>query len=255
MSADQEIENSDSDMGPRLRAARVRRGWSREALAFHSGLSWSAIAQLESGRRRNARPQTLAALAEALGVTIDYLVHGSPPSSVMLEHRVLLYGTEAEFVETVGPFLDEGIERGEALLVVTTIPRIELLRKRLGADAVRVEFIDRESWYTDPAPALRDLAGWVKDKLDAGASWVRYVGDPDWTGHSETQSAVWTRYESLVNLVFANSPASLLCTYDTRTIAPEVSRHACLTHPHTIGADGVAVSADYADPGGFVLGT
>jgi transcriptional regulator with XRE-family HTH domain len=252
MSADQEIENSD--MGPRLRAARARCGWSREALAFHSGLSWSAIAQLESGRRRNARPQTLAALADALGVTIDYLVRGTAPSSVMLEHRVLLYGTEGEFVETVAAFLNEGIERGEALLVVTAVPRIELLRERLGTEAERVEFIDRESWYTDPAPALRDLAGFVRDKLEAGASWVRYVGDPDWTGHSETESDTWTRYESLVNLVFANSPASLLCTYDTRTIAPELARQACLTHPQTIGADGVAVSADYAEPGGFVLG-
>jgi transcriptional regulator with XRE-family HTH domain len=246
-------DTGDANLGTRLRAARIRCDWSREELAVHSGLSWSAIAQVESGRRKNVRPQTLAALAKALGVTIDYLVHGVPVSSVMLEHQVLLYDTDEEFVDTVAPFLSEGIERAEALLVVTTSARIELLRERLASDAERVEFGDRESWYTDPGPALRDLAEFVTAKLAAGAPWVRYVGDPDWSGNSDVESGLWTRYESLVNLVFASSPASLLCTYDTRAIAPEVARQACLTHPHTIGADGRAPNPDYADPGGFVL--
>jgi transcriptional regulator with XRE-family HTH domain len=249
-----DIDSGDSVMGPRLRAARERLGWSREALAFHSELSWSAIAQVESGRRTNVRPQTLSALAQALGVTIDYLVHGAPSSAVMLEHRVLLYETDQEFVATVAPFLREGIERSEALLVVTARTRIELLREQLGADAERVEFVERESWYTDPAPALRELEEFVKAKLSAGAPWVRFVGDPDWAGTSETETGLWTRYEALVNLVFANSPTSLLCTYDTRSIAPEVARQARLTHPHTIGPEGVASSSDYANPGGFVLG-
>lgn len=245
---------ADSGIGTRLRAARERRGWTREALAVHSQLSWSAIAQVESGRRKNVRPQTLTALTGALGVTIDYLVHGAPSSSVMLNHQVLLYATDQEFADTVVPFLSEGIERSEALLVVTASARIELLREQLGSNADRVEFVDRDVWYTDPAPALRDLEQFVNAKLSAGAAWVRFVGDPDWTGTSETETGLWTRYESLVNLAFAASPASLLCAYDTRSIAPEVARQASHTHPHTIGPEGIAHNPDYADPGGFILG-
>jgi transcriptional regulator with XRE-family HTH domain len=241
-------------IGTRLRAARERCGWTREALAFHSELSWSAISQVETGRRKNVRPQTLAALAKALGVSIDYLVHGAPSSSVMLEHQVLLYSTDEELADTVIPFLKEGIERSEALLVVTTVSRIELLRERLGSDAERVGFVDRDTWYTDPAPALRDLEQFVRAKLSAGAPWVRFVGDPDWAGTAETETDLWTRYESLVNLVFAAMPTSLLCAYDTRTIAPEVARQARLTHPHTIGPEGVADNPEFADPGGYVLG-
>jgi transcriptional regulator with XRE-family HTH domain len=241
-------------IGARLRAARERRGWSREALAFHADLSWSAIAQIESGRRKNVRPQTLAALAEALGVTIDYLVHGVSPKSAMLEHRVLLYETDQEFVNAVVPFLREGIERSEALLVVTANTRIDLLREQLDSDAERVEFLDREGWYTDPAPALRDLEEFVSSRLRAGAPWVRFVGDPDWGGDSDIAADLWTRYESLVNLVFANAPASLFCAYDTRSLAPEIVRQARLTHPHTVEANGLASNPDYADPGGFVLG-
>src|SRR2546423_4170916 len=113
-------ETEAPGIGPRLRAARERRGWSREALAFHSGLSWSAISQVESGRRTNARPQTLSALSEALGVTIDYLVGRGPPRSPMLEHQALLYGTDEELLKTLVPFVSEGIKRGAPVLVVTT---------------------------------------------------------------------------------------------------------------------------------------
>jgi hypothetical protein len=137
---------------------------------------------------------------------------------------------------------------------VTASTRIELLREALDSDAERVEFLDREGWYTDPAPALRELEEFVNSRLRAGAPWVRYVGDPDWASDSDVAPDVWTRYESLVNLVFANAPASLLCAYDTRSLAPEIVRQARLTHPHTVEANGVASNPDYADPGGFVLG-
>jgi transcriptional regulator with XRE-family HTH domain len=240
-------------IGTRLRAARERLGWSREALAVHSELSWSAIAQVESGRRRNLRPRTLSALAGALGVSIDYLLHGAPSSPAMLEHRVLVYETEQEFVETVGPFLSEGIERSEALLAVTTSGKIERLREYLGSDADRLELVEREGWYTEPGSALRSLEEFVNIKLRAGAPWVRMVGDPDWTTQSDSEPGLWTRYESLVNLVFAPLPTTLLCTYDKRSVSPEVVELALLTHPHTMGREGVAISSEYADPAGFVL--
>src|ERR687891_690171 len=95
------MRDGDDRIGARLRAARTRLGWTRETLAVHSGLSWSAIAQIESGRRRNVRPDTLAALATALGVTIDYLVNGGASSTVMFRHQALLYGADEEFVAGV----------------------------------------------------------------------------------------------------------------------------------------------------------
>ena len=63
---------STSKIGDSLKAARTRLGWTRETLAHHSGISWSAISQIESGRRRDVRLGTLSALAEALGVSVDY---------------------------------------------------------------------------------------------------------------------------------------------------------------------------------------
>ena len=80
---------TSSRIGETLRAARVRLGWSREALAYHAGMSWTAIAQIESGRRQDVRLSSLTALATALSVSVDYLIGAGPISPPLLEHLVL----------------------------------------------------------------------------------------------------------------------------------------------------------------------
>src|SRR3954452_1491173 len=97
-------------LGDRLRRARAGRGWTREQLAVEAAVSWSGIAQIESGRRRNVRPDTLAALARARDVGTDYLIHGSVWPPVMLTHQAVVYGSDDEFVDGVGRFLREGAE-------------------------------------------------------------------------------------------------------------------------------------------------
>jgi transcriptional regulator with XRE-family HTH domain len=245
----------DSGIGTRVRAARGRLGWSREALAFHSEISWSSVAQIESGRRRNLRPGTLTALAGALGVTVDYLVCGGPASPAMLEHRALLYQTDAEFLDVAGPFLAAGIERSEASLAVTSRTNIDLLSDHLGAGAGEVEFADAATWYRSPGAALDSYKDFANAKIAAGAPWVRVLGEPGpaWSGASDSEIRLWTHYESLVNLVFASWPVTLLCAYDERSVEPEIASQARVTHPHTIGPGPGADSPDYLDPAGFVL--
>src|ERR1700704_6388131 len=99
---------ASSRVGRSLRSARERAGWSRETLAHHSGLSWAAIAQIESGRRQEVRLGSLVALADALGVSADYLVgSGATISPKLLEHRVLIYGSDDEYLASLVPFLVE----------------------------------------------------------------------------------------------------------------------------------------------------
>src|SRR6202051_922111 len=118
-----------SRIGESLKATRARLGWSREALAYHSGVSWSAIAQIESGRRKDIRLSSLSALADALAVSVDYLIGTTATvKSQMLEHRVLLYGSDEEFLAAAVPFVAEGVERSDCLLVVATGARRGLLR-------------------------------------------------------------------------------------------------------------------------------
>jgi transcriptional regulator with XRE-family HTH domain len=240
-------------IGSRVRAARGRLGWTREALAFHSGVSWSAIAQVESGRRTNLRPSTLAALSRPLGVTIDYLVDGSLPRPTMLEHSAFPYSSDDQFRTTVGSFIAEGIERSEAILAVTTGPNIELLHEQLGKAARSVEFVEASAFYSTPIAALQGFRDFSAAKLERGAAWVRVVGEPKWAGSSRAEVRLWTRYESLFNLVFAGSPLSVICPYDERSVPPAILSQALLTHPHTVGERGMTQSPEYADPGRFAL--
>jgi transcriptional regulator with XRE-family HTH domain len=215
-----------------LKTARARLGWSREALAFHSGVSWSAIAQIESGRRKDVRLSSLSALANALGVSIDYLVGSSAGLTPHLfEHRLLTYSTVEEYVEGAAPFITEGLEQAHPVLVVAMPAQIALLRETLGDGADDVEFADAAEWYRSLAGALNGYRSFVKEKLEAGAAWIRVVGHPIWAGRSDVETAAWFRYESLVNLAFAAAPATIVCTYDTSAFSEEVIAVARVTHP------------------------
>ena len=242
-------------IGARVRAARERLGWSREALAFHAGISWSAIAQVESGRRTHIRPSTLVALSRPLGVSIDYLVDGRRPPPTMLNHSVFPYGGADQFRAAMGSFLAEGVERSEAVLVVTTRPNITLLHEHLGVAAQGVEFVDSSLFLTTPTAALSAFKAFTEVNLERGAPWLRILAEPRWEDRSDAEVRLWTRFESLLNLVFASCPMTLVCPYDERSVAPEVLTHALATHPHAMGEGGMSDSADYAGPGQFAFET
>jgi transcriptional regulator with XRE-family HTH domain len=245
---------AESEIGTSLRAARERLGWSKEALAYHSGVSWSAISQIESGRRADVRLSSLSALARALGVTIDYLGGGAaarPPT--MLEHRVLVYRSTDEFLAAVAPFLREGVRRSEAMLVVTGEECIGPLRETLGSDVAQVEFADAVTWYSSPGETLRRYREFIEGRREAGARWVRIVGEPVWADRSRAEIREWTRYESVINLSLAAAPATIVCPYNARSVPASILRDAGCTHPECAHANGSSASPSYCAPEDFLL--
>lgn len=244
-----------STIGKSLRAARERRGWTREALAYHAGVSWAAIAQIESGRRSDARLSTLSALARALGVSLDHLVGtevGTPRP--LLRHQALVYGSDEELLETAVPFLMEGLKRSECPMVVLTRSQIRLLRKALGDDAGRVEFAESARWYSSLAKAVSGYRAYLGESLDTGAVWVRIVAEPAWSGWSPEQLQQWKRYETVVNLSFAAAPVTFLCVHDTRTTPSAVIAEMGCTHPEIVSDGELVASSDYREPEGFLIG-
>ena len=200
-----------SRIGETLKAARARLGWSRETLAHHSGVSWSAIAQIESGRRRDVRLSSLSALAEALGVSVDYLIGSAKVTAPqLLEHRLLTYGSEEEYLAAAIPFFAEGIERSECLLAVTT-------RDRPGSCANRsrragdVEFADSGGVVSLARTAMRRLPH-IRQREDRGGSGLDPDRRRDRPGEpvDAEEIAAWNRYEAFVNLAFASAPTTFI---------------------------------------------
>lgn len=242
-----------SRIGESLKAARARAGWSREALAYHSGLSWSAIAQIESGRRQDVRLSSLSALAAALRVSVDYLMGTAAMSPQLLEHRVLAYQSDEAFLAAAVPFLAEGMERSHSLLAVTTPAQIGLLRETLDDRSKHVDFADSVDWYRSPREAVSRYRAYLTQKFDAGAAWVRVVGELPLAEKSEAEVTAWTRYESLVNLAFASSPVSLVCPYDVTSLPAAVVADASRTHPEVTHGSEVTASPMYRAPEDFLV--
>ena len=66
-------EGSSETFGARLRRLREARGWTQTDLAQRAGLNQQMVNRLERGVSQQLLVQTLEALADAFGVTLDCL--------------------------------------------------------------------------------------------------------------------------------------------------------------------------------------
>jgi transcriptional regulator with XRE-family HTH domain len=57
-----------------IRELRRKKGWTQTELARRSGVKQGVLSCIESGRTKHPRSDTLAAIAEALGVTVEKLM-------------------------------------------------------------------------------------------------------------------------------------------------------------------------------------
>lgn len=63
-------------IGDRLRTARESKGLDQPIVAKAAGITVSALSQIESGKTKQPKPETLFKLADALDVDPRYLVFG-----------------------------------------------------------------------------------------------------------------------------------------------------------------------------------
>ena len=61
-------------LGERLKALRADRGWSQRELARRAQVRHALLSELETGKKADTTGAVLTRLAQALGVSIDYLV-------------------------------------------------------------------------------------------------------------------------------------------------------------------------------------
>ncbi|OKI99873.1 helix-turn-helix domain-containing protein [Kitasatospora sp. CB01950] len=77
MAAGDETAGVPADMGPRLRAARERRGATLTGVGRATGISPSTLSRIETGRRRPTL-EVLLRLAKAYGASLDELAGAAP---------------------------------------------------------------------------------------------------------------------------------------------------------------------------------
>lgn len=72
------MDITNAEIGKRIRDTRKERGYTREQLAEYAEMSVNFLGAVETGKK-SMKVQNLVKIAQALGVTTDYLLIGSTP--------------------------------------------------------------------------------------------------------------------------------------------------------------------------------
>jgi anti-sigma regulatory factor (Ser/Thr protein kinase) len=166
-------------------------------------------------------------------------------------HELFAYDADAALGGFAAPYLDEGLDQGEAVVAVYVPDKESLLRDALGSSSDGVTFTDADDVYTRPEAAVARYDATIRRLLREGAPSVRVIGELP-ICETQQQWDTWMLYEALLNRVFAHVPVRVLCTVDERLV-PEAVLQACRqTHPrihHGGWSDGGGQeSPDYQDP-------
>jgi anti-sigma regulatory factor (Ser/Thr protein kinase) len=165
-------------------------------------------------------------------------------------HEALLYDGDDEFVARCSAFAEEGLERGEPVLVMVGSRKLELLRDALGERADDVRFADMEVVGRNPARIIPAWGRFVAGHAAEGGGGMRGIGEPIWADRRPDELAECQLHESLINIAFA--PANsfrLACPYDTSTLPADVIAEARRSHPIVSEEGGTTLCHDYCGIG------
>jgi anti-sigma regulatory factor (Ser/Thr protein kinase) len=167
-----------------------------------------------------------------------------------MTHELFAYDDDSAFERHMPPFVAEGVDEGEAVVVVLTAANRELMGDALGAVSDRVTFVACEDHYTRPEAALADYDANVRGYLRNGATGVRLCGElPDFERDDEW--AGWVGYEAILNRAFAHYPVQIMCVYDERRLPGSVVDGARRAHPDLAG-DVHGPNPEFGDPADVV---
>ena len=165
------------------------------------------------------------------------------------EHEVLFYRDDESFLGGLLPFVRDGLERDEAVVVAEPRPRLELLRDALGDEAAAVRFLDMAEIGANPARIIGVWAAVLQERTDAGQR-LRGVGEPAFPGRLSPELVECELHEHLLNHAFDSGPAwRLLCPYDEVRLPRAILRNALHTHPLRATGDARVPSEPYAVDG------
>ena len=151
------------------------------------------------------------------------------PGRSGFRHEAFFHEGDDELLSGVLPYLCEGIDNGDAVLVAVTRRRSAMLQEALGEEAASVRFLDMRELGANPA---RLIPVWRELVVEENGRAVRALGEQAWVGRCEGELEECHRHESLLNhACHADSRWHLLCPYDSAALDDGVLARACRTHP------------------------
>lgn len=162
------------------------------------------------------------------------------------DHPGLLYHDLDQYLAATTAFVRSALAAGHPVLVAVPGANLRLLREALADVAARVQFADmavagRNPGRIIPGVLLRFAAAHPGRR-------VSIIGEPIWPSRTEVEYPACVAHEALINAVFADRDAAILCPYDAAHLAQPALDDAWRTHPTMLDGGGRRPSPAYADP-------
>jgi hypothetical protein len=146
-------------------------------------------------------------------------------------HEAFLWNGRADFVEGLLPFVEEGVDAGEAVLVAATPEHGKWLSDGLGSTASRVHFVDITLLGRNPARIIPACQQFLHDWSGYGRP-ARAVGEPLWDGQRPDEVRESQLHEALMNVAIdPDLPFWVRCPYDAGHLDADVLAEASRSHP------------------------
>jgi anti-sigma regulatory factor (Ser/Thr protein kinase) len=183
-------------------------------------------------------------------VTLDVRPHPASRDHALV-HDALVFADPASFLSVAVPFLREGIAAREIVFAVTSPANHARLVEALGDDAAHVEFGDPDRFFPRPGSTFATYRTFIDERLSDGAH-ARVLAEAVWAGRDADEVGEWVRFESTVNVVFADAPLQVVCCYDDAQIPAWVTDTVAQTHPTVCHGGRWDASAAYVEPERFI---
>jgi hypothetical protein len=167
-------------------------------------------------------------------------------------HAAVCHRTTDELVAAVLPFVEEGLQLRERVYVNLAPHRIGAIQVELGPEADRVRWSDSRQWLPHPARRLRGLHELIDGEERHGGSRLRLVGECAFPSGPPEMVAEWERFDAVLNDALAGSPVTMLCTYDSASLAPDLIDRVPCSHP-TLGVGPSDANPRYLAPDSYLL--
>ncbi len=166
------------------------------------------------------------------------------------QHWALFYRGIDGFIEGTLPFVVDGVNVGEPVLVAAPPDRLEALADALGdiddEETDDVRFLNMTDAGRNPGRILSTVL--LPFSREHPGQRVRIVGEPIWAQRTALEYPACVEHEALINTAFAGRDATILCPYDESTLRTAVIDDARTTHPHLLESREVMPCQEYAEP-------
>jgi anti-sigma regulatory factor (Ser/Thr protein kinase) len=162
------------------------------------------------------------------------------------DHPGLLYRDRGEYLAGTTGFVRAALAEDDPVLVAVPGPNLDLLRGALADVADRVRFADMAVAGRNPGRIIPGVLLAFAAAHPGRRVWI--IGEPIWPGRTEFEYPACAAHEALINAVFVDRDAAILCPYDVAGLDGAAVRDAWRTHPVMVDGGARRPSGAYADP-------